>query len=68
MPKQKEMKEIMTRKGDTAWSIAEEYYGGGKNWLEVVKENEQLFAKRVHLPAGAIMKVRKEGPFEPSAN
>ncbi len=43
--------------GETPWAIAEQFYGGGSNWLKLAQDNEEEFSKKTYLRAGAKLKV-----------
>ena len=60
--------------GEHLWAIAEEYYGSGYNWVDIVKENKLsnpnflLVGQELSIPKAAVIKpvVAKEAVFGPA--
>ncbi|MGB1217880.1 MAG: LysM peptidoglycan-binding domain-containing protein, partial [Saprospiraceae bacterium] len=43
------MKTHTVKKGETLWSIAEKYYGSGRRWREIYRDNRRKIARRGNL-------------------
>jgi nucleoid-associated protein YgaU len=60
---------LVTDTGDTAWSIAQQFSGNGKNWTALVDANPDHFSQNLKMKKGLPLILPEgwnKGEFEPS--